>query len=147
METVKKNNIADFMANIPSEYKSFVKDIYRQSNIEHHPMKWEDIVGLDNVKALLKETCVYPSKYPELFQGLASPWKGILLYGPPGVGKTLLAKVLADECDRFFINITPSSIISKWRGNSEQQVKVKFLTNNCNLLSGLEIFPVFSDSI
>lgn len=114
------------MTEIPVEYKSFVEDVYRCSNIKHNSTKWEDIVGLENAKLLLKETCVYPSKYPELFKGLASPWKGILLYGPPGVGKTFLARVLANECDRFFINITPSSIISKWRGNSEKQIKVNF---------------------
>ena len=54
---------------------------------------WNDVIGSDDVKRLLKEAIILPRKYPELFKGLRSPWKSILLHGPPGTGKTLLAKV------------------------------------------------------
>ncbi|XP_071322475.1 katanin p60 ATPase-containing subunit A-like 2 isoform X2 [Trachinotus anak] len=98
------------------------RDIYL-----HSPnVRWEDIVGLEDAKRLVKEAVVYPIKYPQLFTGILSPWKGLLLYGPPGTGKTLLAKAVATECKTTFFNISASSIVSKWRGDSEKLVRVLF---------------------
>ncbi|XP_061656773.1 katanin p60 ATPase-containing subunit A-like 2 isoform X2 [Syngnathoides biaculeatus] len=98
------------------------KDIYL-----HNPnVRWEDIIGLEDAKRLVKEAVVYPIKYPKLFTGLLSPWKGLLLYGPPGTGKTLLAKAVATECKTTFFNISASSIVRKWRGDSEKLVRVLF---------------------
>jgi len=82
--------------------------------------------GLEEAKRLVKEAVVYPIKYPQLFTGILSPWKGLLLYGPPGTGKTLLAKAVATECQTTFFNISASSIVSKWRGDSEKLVRVLF---------------------
>ncbi|CAH8333210.1 unnamed protein product [Eruca vesicaria subsp. sativa] len=79
-------------------------------------VKWESIKGLENAKRLLKEAVVMPIKYPSYFNGLLSPWKGILLFGPPGTGKTMLAKAVATECNTTFFNISASSVVSKWRG-------------------------------
>ncbi|XP_008324335.1 katanin p60 ATPase-containing subunit A-like 2 isoform X2 [Cynoglossus semilaevis] len=94
------------------------RDIYL-----HSPnVRWEDIIGLEDAKRLVKEAVVYPIKYPQLFTGIRSPWKGLLLYGPPGTGKTLLAKAVATECKTTFFNISASSIVSKWRGDSEKLV-------------------------
>ncbi|XP_049908415.1 katanin p60 ATPase-containing subunit A-like 2 isoform X2 [Epinephelus moara] len=98
------------------------RDIYLQSP----NVRWEDIIGLEDAKRLVKEAVVYPIKYPQLFTGILSPWKGLLLYGPPGTGKTLLAKAVATECKTTFFNISASSIISKWRGDSEKLVRVLF---------------------
>nr|XP_061800424.1 katanin p60 ATPase-containing subunit A-like 2 [Nerophis lumbriciformis] len=93
----------------------------------HNPnVRWEDIIGLEDAKRLVKEAIVYPIKYPQLFTGLLSPWKGLLLYGPPGTGKTLLAKAVATECKTTFFNISASSLVSKWRGDSEKLVRVLF---------------------
>uniref|UniRef100_A0A669DG38 Katanin p60 ATPase-containing subunit A-like 2 n=1 Tax=Oreochromis niloticus TaxID=8128 RepID=A0A669DG38_ORENI len=98
------------------------RDIYL-----HCPnVRWEDIIGLEDAKRLVKEAVVYPIKYPQLFTGILSPWKGLLLYGPPGTGKTLLAKAVATECKTTFFNISASSIVSKWRGDSEKLVRVLF---------------------
>ncbi|XP_067401739.1 katanin p60 ATPase-containing subunit A-like 2 isoform X3 [Emydura macquarii macquarii] len=98
------------------------RDIYL-----HNPnIKWDDIIGLDAAKRLVKEAVVYPIRYPQLFTGILSPWKGLLLYGPPGTGKTLLAKAVATECNTTFFNISASTIVSKWRGDSEKLVRVLF---------------------
>uniref|UniRef100_A0AAY4AG36 Katanin p60 ATPase-containing subunit A-like 2 n=1 Tax=Denticeps clupeoides TaxID=299321 RepID=A0AAY4AG36_9TELE len=93
----------------------------------HNPnVRWDDIIGLEAAKRLVKEAVVYPIKYPQLFTGILSPWKGLLLYGPPGTGKTMLAKAVATECHTTFFNISASSIVSKWRGDSEKLVRVLF---------------------
>lgn len=102
--------------------ESLCRDIIRGSP----DVKWETIKGLENAKRLLKEAVVMPIKYPQYFTGLLTPWKGILLFGPPGTGKTMLAKAVATECKTTFFNISASSIVSKWRGDSEKLVKVLF---------------------
>ncbi|XP_028942704.1 katanin p60 ATPase-containing subunit A-like 2, partial [Antrostomus carolinensis] len=105
-----------------NEMQCMLQDIYL-----HNPnVKWDDIIGLDAAKRLVKEAVVYPIRYPQLFTGILSPWKGLLLYGPPGTGKTLLAKAVATECNTTFFNISASTIVSKWRGDSEKLVRVLF---------------------
>ncbi|KAI0235974.1 Katanin p60 ATPase-containing subunit A-like 2 [Lamellibrachia satsuma] len=109
---------------------AFKQSVYISSAVDiylHDPdVRWDDIIGLENAKRLVKEAVVYPIKYPQLFTGILSPWKGLLLYGPPGTGKTLLAKAVATECNTTFFNISATSIVSKWRGDSEKLVRVLF---------------------
>ncbi|XP_048732996.1 katanin p60 ATPase-containing subunit A-like 2 isoform X11 [Ostrea edulis] len=109
-----------------SEWRELAQVISRDIYSENPDVKWDDIIGLEEAKRLSKEAVVYPIKYPQLFKGILSPWKGLLLYGPPGTGKTLLAKAIATECNTTFFNISASSIVSKWRGDSEKLVRVLF---------------------
>ncbi|XP_062583454.1 katanin p60 ATPase-containing subunit A-like 2, partial [Saccostrea cucullata] len=106
-----------------SEWRELAQVISRDIYSENPNVKWDDIIGLEEAKRLAKEAVVYPIKYPQLFKGILSPWKGLLLYGPPGTGKTLLAKAIATECNTTFFNISASSIVSKWRGDSEKLVR------------------------
>ncbi|XP_034048112.1 katanin p60 ATPase-containing subunit A-like 2 [Thalassophryne amazonica] len=111
---------------LDSEMRELAAVISRDIYLHSPNVRWEDIIGLGDAKRLVKEAVVYPIKYPQLFTGILSPWKGLLLYGPPGTGKTLLAKAVATECKTTFFNISASSIVSKWRGDSEKLVRVLF---------------------
>ncbi|KAK8894027.1 Katanin p60 ATPase-containing subunit A-like 2 [Tritrichomonas musculus] len=99
------------------------RDIY----IDNPGVKWSDIVGLTETKRVLREAVVMPLKFPQLFEGkkLLRPWRGVLLHGPPGTGKTMLAKAVAGEGTTFF-NVSVSTIVSKWRGDSEKLIRILF---------------------
>jgi len=81
---------------------------------------WDEIIGLEDAKRAIKQTVVYPSLRPDLFP-LGWP-RGILLFGPPGCGKTLLAAAVANEINATFISIDAASIMSKWLGEAERNV-------------------------
>lgn len=108
------------------ELRSLALSIRRDIVEECATTQWSDIVGLDDAKRVLKEAILLPRKYPQLFTGLRSPWKSILLYGCPGTGKTLLAKAVASESDSTFFNISASSLVSKYRGDSEKLIRMLF---------------------
>lgn len=89
-------------------------------------VSWGDIGGLDEAKQLLVEAVIYPDIMPNFFRGVRRPSRGVMLYGPPGTGKTLLAKAVASECKATFFNISPATLTSKWRGESEKLIRVLF---------------------
>jgi vacuolar protein-sorting-associated protein 4 len=91
---------------------------------EKPQVNWEEVVGLDTAKKAVKEAIVYPVQRPDLFP-LGWP-RGILLFGPPGCGKTLLAAAVATEIDANFYSIDAASIMSKWLGEAEQNVAKLF---------------------
>ncbi|MFB3888543.1 MAG: AAA family ATPase [Candidatus Bathyarchaeia archaeon] len=93
---------------------------------EKPEVNWDEVVGLDTAKKAVKEAIVYPVQRPDLFP-LGWP-RGILLFGPPGCGKTLLAAAVATEIDANFYSIDAASIMSKWLGEAEQNVAKLFVS-------------------
>jgi vacuolar protein-sorting-associated protein 4 len=89
-------------------------------------IRWEDIAGLEECKQSLREAIVLPIMRPELFTGARRPWSGILLYGPPGCGKTLLAQAAATECEATFFSASAAELLSKWLGESEKLINSLF---------------------
>src|ERR687898_2731466 len=85
---------------------------------------WNDVIGLDDAKRAIRESIVYPTKRSDLFP-LGWP-RGLLLYGPPGCGKTLLAAAAAAEIDGYFINVDAAAMMSKWLGEAEKNVSKLF---------------------
>jgi SpoVK/Ycf46/Vps4 family AAA+-type ATPase len=101
------------------------KSSYEELIVSEKPnVNWEEVVGLDTAKKAIKEAIVYPVQRPDLFP-LGWP-RGILLFGPPGCGKTLIAAAVATELDATFYSIDAASIMSKWLGEAEQNVAKLF---------------------
>lgn len=99
----------------------------RETAVEVPNVTWDDIGGLEKVKQELQETVQYPVEHPEMFEKYGmSPSKGVLFYGPPGSGKTLLAKAIANECQANFISVKGPELLTMWFGESESNVREVF---------------------
>jgi transitional endoplasmic reticulum ATPase len=124
-ETLEKLiiNMNDFENATREVTPSAMREVY----VEPPDVKWDDIGGLDNVKRELQEAVEWPLKYPDLYKELKHNIpKGILLHGPSGTGKTLLAKAVATESEANFISVKGPELLSKWVGESEKGIREIF---------------------
>jgi len=99
----------------------------RETTVEIPNVTWEDIGGLEEVKRDLREMILYPIDHPDKFEKFGmKPSKGVLFYGPPGCGKTLMAKAVANECAANFISVKGPELLTMWFGESEANVREIF---------------------
>lgn len=110
----------------PGVDESAAKQILNDIIVQGDEVRWGDIAGLEIAKNALRETVVYPFLRPDLFMGLREPARGMLLFGPPGTGKTMLARAVATESRSTFFSISASSLTSKYLGESEKLVRALF---------------------
>lgn len=103
---------------------------------------WDDIAGLAFAKKCVMEVVVWPMRRPDLFRGLRSPPKGLLLFGPPGTGKTMIGRAIASQSGARFLNISASCLMSKWVGEGEKMVRALF-----GVARALQPSVVFIDEI
>lgn len=132
------------------------EEVHEECNVEKHivdrikneiveravDIDWDDIVGLENVKKAINEIVLWPMLRPDLFTGLRGPPKGLLLFGPPGTGKTMIGKCIASQCKATFFSISASSLTSKWMGEGEKMVRALF-----HLARSMQPSVVFIDEI
>jgi len=115
------------MDNFLEAMKEVEPSAIREVFVEVPDVKWEDVGGLENIKQELKEAIEWPLKYSDVFKKAnTNPPKGILLYGAPGTGKTLLAKAAANECGVNFISVKGPSLVSMYVGESERAIRQIF---------------------
>jgi ATPases of the AAA+ class len=113
----------DFLDALKDIQPSALREVY----VEVPEVHWSDIGGLEDVKQQLREAVEWPLKHPEFFKEMGiDPPKGVLLYGPPGCGKTLLAKAVATESEANFIAVKGPEVLSKWVGESERAIREIF---------------------
>jgi len=113
----------DKSSDIKEEEKKLADALSSAIISEKPNVHWSDVAGLDAAKESLQEAVILPTKFPQLFNETRKPWRGILLFGPPGTGKSFLAKACATECEGTFFSVSSSDLVSKWMGESERLIK------------------------
>ncbi|KAM0144287.1 hypothetical protein ACHAO1_000045 [Botrytis cinerea] len=135
--------VKHLMKNLPKGVdEGAAKQIFNEIVVQGDEVHWDDVAGLDVAKNALKEAVVYPFLRPDLFMGLREPARGMLLFGPPGTGKTMLARAVATESKSTFFSISASSLTSKFLGESEKLVRALF-----SLAKALAPSIIFVDEI
>ncbi|SMR63686.1 unnamed protein product [Zymoseptoria tritici ST99CH_3D1] len=123
-----ESRVEQLMKKLPKGVdETAAKQIFNEVVIQGDEVHWDDVAGLEIAKSALKETVVYPFLRPDLFMGLREPARGMLLFGPPGTGKTMLARAVATESKSVFFAISASSLTSKFLGESEKLVRALFV--------------------
>lgn len=125
-KSVKEELEDKIIDSLPGVDKLAAKQIFQEIVVQGDEVHWDDIAGLNTAKNSLKEAVVYPFLRPDLFRGLREPITGMLLFGPPGTGKTMLARAVAHESKSTFFSISASSLTSKYLGESEKLVRALF---------------------
>lgn len=121
------NKLIVTMDDFQNALKEIMPSAMREVYLETPEVKWTEIGGLEGVKRELQEAVEWPMKYPELYKKLGhSMPKGVLLHGPSGTGKTLLAKAVATESEANFISVRGPELLSKWVGESERGIREVF---------------------
>lgn len=125
--STEKIRYASILENLPPGIdEAAAKQILNEIVVQGDEVHWGDVAGLEIAKNALRETVVYPFLRPDLFMGLREPARGMLLFGPPGTGKTMLARAVATESKSTFFSISASSLTSKYLGESEKLVRALF---------------------
>uniref|UniRef100_A0A7S2ZDD7 AAA+ ATPase domain-containing protein n=1 Tax=Rhodosorus marinus TaxID=101924 RepID=A0A7S2ZDD7_9RHOD len=120
-EDVKKD-----LPKVPNVAENLVEMIMNEVMDKNPGVEWEDIAGLHFPKKCVMEAVIWPMVRPDIFTGLRGPPKGLLLFGPPGTGKTMIGKAIASKSGATFFNISASSLTSKWVGEGEKTVRALF---------------------